>query len=53
MPHPFRHDMRDQFGRAWCTCGLPQANRVHEMPDPPPDAATRAAGEHDEDDEGE
>lgn len=48
MTHLFQFDQRDARGVAWCTCGLPKKNRVHDVPDPPPDNASKAAGEHDD-----
>lgn len=47
----FQFEMRDQRGVAWCRCGLPKGNKVHRVPDPPPDSASKAAGE--QDDEGD
>ena len=48
MTHLFRFDQRDQLGRAWCECGLPKQNQIHDIPDPPPDRSAEIQGEHDD-----
>lgn len=54
-PHPFQYGEKDVFGRSWCAvCGLPKQNQRHDLPDPPAeDAAMRAAGDAQDDDEGQ
>lgn len=46
-PHAFRFDMRDQFGRRWCVCGLPEPNKAAHPDDLElePDNQMRAAGD--------